>query len=79
MCALEYIHRSIGLPIYKSDFRTIYIPDRLESDRIKVLKPHHILQTLDDEDPNIFLTCMKEKYAARPTALQDWFLVQFFS
>ncbi|MES9882265.1 MAG: DUF6570 domain-containing protein, partial [Sedimenticola sp.] len=77
--AQEAIYRVLGLPLHKSDFQTIWIPTGLPHQRVHLLKSNSVLDTLEEEDENIFVSSMEEKYAARPDVLTSWCLSYFVS
>jgi hypothetical protein len=77
--AQEAAYRALGLPMYKSNFTTVWIPTGLPSERISLLKPSYVLQNLDDADNDIFVSGIADKYSKRPAVLQAWCLTQFAS
>lgn len=77
--AQEAVYRALGLPLYKSNFTTVWIPTGLPSERIRLLKPTYVLQNLDDADSDIFISGITDKYSNRPAVLEDWSLTLFAS
>ncbi|WAR11596.1 PIF1-like protein, partial [Mya arenaria] len=75
--AQEAAYRALGLPLYKSNFSTVWIPTGLPSQRISLLKPSYVLQRLDDMDNDVFVSGIADKYSKRPGVLEMWCLAQF--
>ncbi|XP_052809481.1 uncharacterized protein LOC128237946 [Mya arenaria] len=75
--AQEAANRALGLPLYKSNFSTVWIPTGLPSQRISLLKPSYVLQRLDDMDNDVFVCGIADKYSKRPGVLEMWCLAQF--
>ena len=44
-----------------------------------MLKPTTVLESLDQDDTNIFVSSIEQKYVCRPTVLESWSLALFAS
>ncbi|CAC5361420.1 unnamed protein product [Mytilus coruscus] len=70
--AQEAVYRLLGLPLLKSDFQTIWIPSGMPHERVHLLKPKYLLSNMEDDEENVFVTGIEDKYAVRPQALENW-------
>ncbi|XP_053378668.1 uncharacterized protein LOC128548229 [Mercenaria mercenaria] len=76
--AQEAAYRILGLPLYVSNFTTVWIPSGFPEKRIRILKPNQFLQSLDDDDEYIFCTNIIDRYSARPAEqLEHMCLAEF--
>ncbi|WAR30905.1 PIF1-like protein [Mya arenaria] len=75
--AQEAAYRVLGLPLYVSNFTTVWIPSGLPENRIRILKSKQQLNALDDDDENVFSTNIIDRYAARPSDLKQMCLAEF--
>ena len=67
----EAIKRTLSLPMRSSNIACKYIFTGKSEDRLRVLKPKHILETMDPDDPDIYSVGIIERYVNRPDALND--------
>ena len=67
----EATKRVLSGPFRRSNLQTIYIPTGPQNERIRMLKPKHILDLMSSDDINVFATNMIEKYANRPDILEN--------
>ena len=51
----------------------------MENDRVKLVKPSHLIERLDDDSEDIFCNTLPERYAARPNSLETMCLADFAS
>ena len=65
----EAIKRSLSLPMRSSNIGCNYIFTGPREKRLRVLKPQHILKTMDSEDPNVYANGIYERYIHRPDSL----------
>lgn len=77
LSAQEAAYRTIGLPLYKSDFQTIFIPSGPPDQRVTILKPKYLLNKLEDDDEDVCLSGILQKYSHRPKVLNHWCLAHF--
>ena len=75
--AQEAVYRLLGLPLYYSSVKTVWIPTGYPERRIRILKSQTLLASMEDDEPDIFLPNLLERYAARPCTLNDMFLAEF--
>ena len=75
--AQEATYRLLGLPLYKSNIETVFVPASMPHDRIALLKPKYVLDQLDPDSEDVFVTTIFDRYAARPIALEKTCLMEF--
>ena len=75
--AQEAVYRLLGLPLYQSNFKTVWIPTGYPERRVRILKSQTQLASMEDDEPDIFLPNLLERYAARPAALNEMCLAEF--
>ena len=78
-CLLHELILKLSGPFRRSNIATQYIPTGPQNDRIRMLKPRHVLDEMDPDDSNIFATNMIEKYASRPNDLEHMCYADFAS
>ncbi|WAR11360.1 hypothetical protein MAR_025540 [Mya arenaria] len=66
----EAIMRVLSIPLMRSSKPVIFISTDYKEIRTRMLKPSSALKTLDDDDNDIYLPGIHEKYAARPSSLE---------
>lgn len=75
--AQEAVYRLLGFPMFRCSFRTIFIPNDFPNKRIGLLKPQKLLETQQDNDTNIFMPNIIERYENRPSSLSRICLAEF--
>ena len=75
----EAIARLLSMPLKESNTPVIFIPTGFKNQRTRLLKPNALLQTMDDDDTDVFLPNIIDKYAARPSSLDKLCLAEFAS
>ncbi|CAF3475451.1 unnamed protein product [Rotaria socialis] len=60
----EAIYRATGMPLTYSSRKVLFIPSHSNSCRF--LKPQHILKQMDDENSDIYMSNLADKYFDRP-------------
>ena len=75
----EAIARFNSMPLKESNTPVIFIPTGFKNQRTRLLKPNSVLQTMDDDDTDVFLPNIIDKYAARPSLLDKLCLAEFAS
>jgi DNA replication protein DnaC len=73
----EAIMRLSSIPFRRSNVAVTFIATDQKSDRTRMLKPQHILNSMKDNENNIYLPSIHDKYAARPDTLTDLTLAEF--
>lgn len=73
----EITYRILGLPLFKSNFDTVFLPVSFPEKRVRFLKPKYILDSMDDTDTDIFQNSIFEKYTNRPDNLENLNLSEF--
>ena len=77
--AQEAVYRVLSLPLIRGSRQVIFVPTDLPENRTKLLKPLKIIQELDDEEEDLYMTGMLEKYADRPHSVENLCLADFAS
>lgn len=75
----EAIARLIGLPLRESNVPVMFVPTGFKHERTRLVKPRNILEKIDDEDTDVFLPNIIDKYMARPNKLESMCFAQFAS
>ena len=73
----EAIGRILSLPLRRSNIEVIFIQTDLKENRTRFLKSKKSLQSLKNDDPDIYLPSIHEKYAKRPNSLENLTLAEF--
>ena len=55
--AQEAVYRVLSLPLTKSSRQVIFIPTNLPENRTRLFKPLRVIETMDDDDPDVFMVC----------------------
>ena len=58
----EAIKRTLSLPMRSSNIACKYIYTGKSEERLRVLKPKHVLETMDPDDPNVYSAGIIERY-----------------
>ncbi|WAR10801.1 LOW QUALITY PROTEIN: hypothetical protein MAR_035877 [Mya arenaria] len=61
----------LGLPLYVSNFTTVWIPYVLPENRIRILKPNEQLNAMKEDDENVFSANIIDRFSARPSQIKD--------
>ncbi|VDI08177.1 Hypothetical predicted protein [Mytilus galloprovincialis] len=75
--AQEAVYRLLSFPLFKSNFSTVYVPADRPEKRICLLKPISSVKDKEDEDEDVYQTSILDRYAARPTKLENLCLAKF--
>ena len=75
--AQEASYRILGLPLHMSNFKIVWIPSGFPEKRIRIIKPKHLLESLDETDEDVFCSKIIDRYSARPTQVQHMCLAEF--
>ena len=75
--AQEAVYRVLSLPLIRGSRQVIFVPTDLPENRTKLLKPLKIIKELDDDDEDLYMTGMLEKYADRPNTVENLCLADF--
>lgn len=77
--AQEAAYRILSLPLKRSTRQVLYVPTELSEERVRMLKPMDIIQHLHDEDEDIYMEGMVDRYPYRPKELENICLADFIS
>ena len=68
-----------GLPLRRSNTDVEYIHTGPHDERMVVLKPRYVLETMYDDDTDVYAIGFIERYANRPAILECMCLADFVS
>ena len=75
--AQEAVYRVLGLDLYSSNFRTVFIPTDLPENRVVFLKPKVVLETMEADREDVAAQTLPDRYAHRPKDLESLTLAEF--
>ena len=75
----EAIPRLISLPLRQTNVPVKHIPTGLEQNRTRMLKSKKQIAALQDNDTNIFMPNIIDRYIARPDDLESMSMAEFAS
>ena len=75
--AQEAVYRILPLSLTQSSNQVLFIPTDVPEKRTRLFKPLAQIQSLEDDDPDVFQTSILERYSARPNSLEDMCLADF--
>ena len=75
----EAIKRTLSLPLRKSNIGTVWVPTGHSKDIKRVLKPKEVLETMHDDDPDIYANNIMDKYKNRGNDLEGICYAEFVS
>jgi hypothetical protein len=56
----------LSLPLKYASRKVVFVNTAPRSKRVSILNPQSILETMDDNDEDIFCTSLLDRYASRP-------------
>ena len=59
--AQEAVFRLLSLPLFKSNFETVFVPVNLPEKRVSLLKPQPIIDSMDETDEGVFQTGLLDR------------------
>ena len=77
--AQEAAYRVLSLPLSRSSRDVVYVSTDLPEDRLHLLKPMSVIETMDDDDEDICQHGLIKRYMKRPDILEDLCLAEFVS
>ena len=77
--AQEATYLLLQLPLKRSSRQVFFLNTSPPKDRIFLLKPQHVIDSLQDEDPDIKVDSIVDKYEARPQNLENVSFAEFAS
>lgn len=87
-CANQFLHmrevsaqesafRLLGLPLHKATFTSVFVSTDFKKNQVTLMKPHHVIEQLDDDDEDIFAKNIIDRYEGRPCELDNMSLAEF--
>ncbi|XP_069105751.1 uncharacterized protein [Argopecten irradians] len=67
--AQEAAYRLLSIPLKRCSTKMVLVPTELPEDRIGIIKPQPVLDSLEDDDTGIFSIGIVDKYQMRPPHL----------
>ena len=77
LSAQEASYILLQLPMKKASRQVIFVNTSPPEERVFLLKPIHVLESMDDNDTNVQSTGLIERYANRPNTLEKTTLAEF--
>lgn len=77
--AQEAVYRLLSLPLTQGTRQVVFIDTDLPEHRTRLFKPMKLLENLDEDDPDVFLLGMLDRYPNRPNSLENMCLNEFVS
>ncbi|XP_066269843.1 uncharacterized protein [Branchiostoma lanceolatum] len=75
--AQEAVYRLLSLPLQRKSRQVVYVNTATKDKRVSMLKPRHVLESMNDDDDDIFCTSALDRYASRPRVLEEMSLAEF--
>ena len=75
--AQEAVYRVLSIPLRQISRKVIFIDNNPPDKRVSLLLPKYKLDQKEDDDEDIFCMNMIDRYAHRPTALENMCLAEF--
>src|SRR5258708_35572454 len=77
--AQEAAYHILSIPVSKSSRQAIYINTSTAEERVRMVKTYELLNELDSESTDIFMTELHDYYVNRPKELESLTLAEFAS
>ncbi len=75
--AQEAVYRILSLPLKQLSRKVVFVNTNFKKDRVGIFKKDVVLQEVDDDDEHVYQTSLIDRYAARPSVLDDMCLAEF--
>ena len=77
LSAQEAVYRMLSLPLKTLSRTVVFVSTDTKDKRTYLFKPKHVLDDMDDDSEDIYMTSLIDRYAARPDSLDDMCLAEF--
>ena len=71
------VYRLLSIPLFKSNFSTVFVPADVPEKRVAFLKPMATVMSMEDDEEDIYTTSIIDRYSARPNSLNRMCLAEF--
>ena len=75
--AQEAVYRLMSFPLFKCSFLSVFVPADLPKNRVAFLKPLSVIRTMEEEEEDIFMKNIIDRYCLRPALLKNMCLAHF--
>ena len=75
----EAIYRVLSIPLFKKSSTVLFLNNKTESKREKVPLPQSVLSAMDEDETDIFMKSIHDRYSCRPDCLEELCLAKFAS
>ena len=75
--APESAMRELSMWIMKKSRKVTYVNSNMKSDRVSLPKPPDALHDMEDDEDNVYMTSIHDRYALRPDKLENMCLAKF--
>lgn len=77
--AQEAVYRLLSLPLSRCSRQVVFVPTNPKEERTYLLKPLKVIQQMNDDDDDLLIKGMIDKYQTRPQSLGEFCMADFFS
>ena len=77
--AQEAVYRLLSLPLTQGSREIVFLHTDFPENRTRLFKPMSVIQSMDNDDPDVFQVGLLNRYQARPDSLNDLCLASFAS
>lgn len=75
----ETIMRCLSMPFRRSNIPVAFVATDFKENRTRIIKQRSVLDTMEDDDTDIYTTTIHDRYAARPSSLEQISFADFIS
>lgn len=75
----EAIMRCLSMPFRRSNIPVAFVATDFKDNRTRIIKQRSVLDTMEDDDTDIYTTTIHDRYAARPSSLEQISFADFIS
>lgn len=75
----EAIMRCLSMPFRRSNIPVAFVATDFKENRTRIIKQRSVLDTMEDDDTDIYTTTIHDRYAARPSSLEQISFADFIS
>ena len=75
--AQEAVFRLLSLPMLSCNIKRVFVPTDMPDKRVRILKSRKLLEMLDPDSEDVFMSGIIQRYSARPSSLDEMCLADF--
>ena len=73
----ESVMRILSMLLMKKSRKVVAVNCEMKENRVSLPKSQELLSKMDDDETNVFVTSLTDRYAARPNDLKEMYLASF--